>query len=80
MGIKLTNLNRYISVITDIDEKWFVIFENSIIQLSFGYDRLPQLEYYCVVLHLFSYFLNFSFSSHVILLNRWTHCIKSLND
>ena len=24
MGKKLTNLNRYISVITDIDEKWFL--------------------------------------------------------
>ena len=25
-GKKLTSLNRYISVITDIDEKWFVSF------------------------------------------------------
>ena len=30
MGKKLTSLNQYISVITDIDEKWFVIFEHTI--------------------------------------------------
>ena len=46
-------LNRYISVITDIDEKWFVIFKHTINWLSFGYVRLPQLEYY------FSYFFFF---------------------
>ena len=44
MGKKLTSLNRYISVITDIDEKWFVIFEHTINHLSFGYIHLPQLE------------------------------------
>ena len=30
MGKKLTSLNRYISVLTDVDEKWFVIFEHTI--------------------------------------------------
>ena len=34
-------LNRYISVITDIDEKWFVVFERSINCLAFGYVRIP---------------------------------------
>ena len=46
MGEKLTKLNQYISVITNIDEKWFVIFEHTFNHLSFGYVRLPQLEYY----------------------------------
>ena len=46
MGRKLTNLNRCISVITDIDEKWFAIFEHSINYLSFGCDRIPQLKYF----------------------------------
>ena len=46
MGKKLTNLNRYISVATDIDEKWFVVFDHTINHLSFGYGRLPQFEYY----------------------------------
>ena len=53
MGKKLTNLNRYISVITDIDKKWFVIFEHTINHLSLGYVRLPQLEHY------FSCFVSF---------------------
>ena len=39
MGKKLTNLNRYISTITDIDEKWFVVFEHTINHLSFRYVR-----------------------------------------
>ena len=46
MGKKLMNLNRFILVITDIDEKWSVIFEYTINQLFFGDVRLPQLEYY----------------------------------
>ena len=48
-----------ISVITDIDENWFVIFEHTIHHLSFGYSCLPQLEYYfaCFV----SFFLLFLF-------------------
>ena len=55
MGRKRTILNRYISVIIDIDEKWFVIFEHTINCLSFGYVHLPQLEYY------FLFFLTFFF-------------------
>ena len=46
MGKKLTNLNRYISVISDIDEKWLVVFEHTIHRLFLGCVRLPQLEYY----------------------------------
>ena len=65
-------LNRYISVITDIDETWFVIFEYTINYLSFGYVRLPQHEYYfscffCFILLFFSFFL---FFSGYLLLNR----------
>ena len=45
MGRKWTISKRSISVITDIDDKWFVIFEHTINRLSFGYVRLPQLEY-----------------------------------
>ena len=45
IGKKLTNFNRYNSVITDIDKKWFVIFEHTINHLFFGYVHLPQLEY-----------------------------------
>ena len=44
MGKKLTNLNRYISVVTNIDEKWFVVFEHTMNHLSFGYVHLPQFE------------------------------------
>ena len=58
---KTLNLNRYISVITDIDEKWFVIFELTLTHLSFGYVRLPQLK---MLFFLFSiFFLLFYFSS-----------------
>ena len=46
MGKNWAILNRYISVITDIDGKWFVIFELTINRLSFGDVRLPQLEYF----------------------------------
>ena len=45
-GQKVTSLNRYILVITDIDEKWFVVFEHTINHLSFGYVRLSQSENY----------------------------------
>ena len=45
-GQKVDGLNRYISVITGIDEKWFVVFEHTINHLSFGYVRLPQFENY----------------------------------
>ena len=41
MGKKLTNSNRYISVIADIDEKWLVIFKHIINHLSFSYGCLP---------------------------------------
>ena len=59
MGKKLMSLNRYISVITDIDAKWFVVFEHIINCLSFGYVRLPNLKTLFLVLHLF--FLLFVF-------------------
>ena len=36
--------NRYTSVSTDINEKWFVIFEHIIDHFFFGYVQLPQLE------------------------------------
>ena len=65
MGKTLTKLNQYISAITDVDEKWFVVFEHTINQPSFGYVRLPQLENYfsCFA----SFFLLF-FSFFLILL------------
>ena len=44
MGKKLTSLNRYILVLTDIDEKWFVVFEHTVNRLSCGYVRLPNLK------------------------------------
>ena len=63
MGKKLTNLDRYISVITDIDEKWLVIFLHAINHLSFGDVHLPQFEYhFCFV----SFFFFFFFSSAAI--------------
>ena len=46
MGRKWTILNRNISVISDIDEKRFVISEHTIYCLSSGYVFLPQPEYY----------------------------------
>ena len=81
-GKKLTNLNRYISVITGIDQKRFAIFEHTINHLFSGYVRLPQLEYYLFfVLHLFSYFFSFFFFFfRFLLLNGLTHCIQSLSD
>ena len=63
------NLNRYISVITDIEENWFVVFEHTINRLSFGYVCLSQLEYYFPVLHPFSsYFFFFFFFPSVTIL------------
>ena len=66
-GKKPTNLNRYISVITDIEEKWLVIFEHTINHLSFGYVRLQQLEYCfsCFASLVFSFF-SFAFPSATI--------------
>ena len=54
MGKKLTNLNQYIVVVVDIDEKWFVIFQRTINHLSFDYVRLPQSDFFSFIL-LFSY-------------------------
>ena len=42
-------VNEFESIITDIDEKWFVIFEHTINHLLFNYIRLPQLKYYFFV-------------------------------
>ena len=62
MGKNLKNLNRYILVITDIDEKWFAVFEHTMNRLSFGYVWLPQLENYfsCFVSFLSFFFFSFS--------------------
>ena len=63
---KLTNLNRCISVITDIDEKWF----SSINHLSFIMFVYSNLNIIFLVLHLFS---NFFLFCRYLLLNRQTH-------
>ena len=74
MGKKLTNLNRYISVITDIDKKWLVIFLRAIINhLSFGDVHLPQFEYH---FSCFVSFFFFFFFCRYLLLNRETHLLK----
>ena len=57
MGKKLTNLNQYITAITDTDEKWFMIFEHTINHLSFAYVRLPQPKYYFSFASFFLFFL-----------------------
>ena len=64
MGRKWTILNRYISVISAIDEKWLVVFEHTINHLSLGNVRLPQLEYY---FFCFSFFLLFFFFFLILL-------------
>ena len=58
MGKKLTNLNQYISVITGIAKKRFVIFEHTIKQRSLGYVRLPQFAYnfFCFASFFFFFF------------------------
>ena len=56
----------YISVITDIDEKWFVIFEHTINCLFVSYVRLPQLEYYFSFFSSFLLFFLFYYSSPAI--------------
>ena len=76
---KLTNLNQYILVITDIDEKCFVVFEHTINHLSFGYVRLFQLEYYFSCFGFF-FLLLFFFFCRYLLLNHLTHCIQSLSN
>ena len=60
------NLNSYISVIADIDEKWFVIFEHTMNHLSFGYVHLPQLKYYFSCFASFFLFFFYCFSSAAI--------------
>ena len=66
-------LNRYISAIIDIDEKWFVVFEYTTIQsttfllVRFVY---PNLKTIFLVLHLFSYFFSFFFFCRYPLLTR----------
>ena len=63
MDKKLTNLNRYISVITNIDKQWFAVFEHTINRLSFGCVRLPQLTTIFFGLRLsFTFFFLFSVS------------------
>ena len=57
MSRKWTILNRYISVNTNFDEKWFVIFKHTINLLSFGYVRLPQPKYYFPFFFLVFFFL-----------------------
>ena len=54
-----TNLNRYVLIITDIDKKWFLIFEHTNNHVRFGYVRLLHL-----IFLVFSYF--FSVSSAAI--------------
>ena len=77
MGKKLPSLNRYIFVITDIDEKWFVIFEHTINHLSFGYVRLSQPEYY---LSCSIFFLPFFFLPVLSALKLLNAPYSSLND
>ena len=60
----------HISVITDIDEKWFVIFEHTINCLFVGYVRLPQLEYFFFFFFFFTFFSFLLFFSGYLLLNR----------
>ena len=42
---KWSNMNQYISVSTDIDEKQFVVFEHITIHLSYSYVHLPRLTW-----------------------------------
>ena len=57
VGREWTILNLYISAVTDIDEKWFVVIEHTINCPSFGYVHLPKLEYN--FFSFFSFFLLF---------------------
>ena len=56
MGKKLTNLKQYISVIIDIDEKWFVIFEYTIDHLFLVMFSYLKLKIIFLVLHFFFVF------------------------
>ena len=69
---KLTNLNRNISVITDIEEKWFVMFEYAINHLSFGY---VLLTLYLNAVFLFSFFFHTFFLLFLTMLSTF----RSLN-
>ena len=62
-GHKLTNLNRYISVITNIDKKRFVTFERTIKRLFLLMFVYPNLNAIFLVLHFFAYFFFSSFAS-----------------
>ena len=70
MGKKLTSLNRYILVISNIDSKRFMIFEHTINHLSFGYVCLLQLEYYFSSFECFFLLLFFLLPLSTVLLNR----------
>ena len=55
-------------IVTDIDEKWTLVFEHAINHLSFGYFRLPQLKSYfsCFGIFFRTFFVCFLFSSRAI--------------
>ena len=69
MGKTLTNMNQYISTITDIDEKWFVIFEHIYISTTFLLAMFvyPNLSIISLVLHLF-FLVSFSSSAAIYFL------------
>ena len=56
---KVDNLKRYIAIISDIDEKWFVIFEHTINHFFLIMFVYPKLNAVFSVLHLFSYVFSF---------------------
>ena len=70
MGKKLTNMNRYLLVITDIDGKCFVLFEHNINHLCIGYVRLPQLTNLNAIFLVLFFLLFFLFFPCYLLLNR----------
>ena len=66
-GQKVDDFESIYLVITDFDEKWFVIFEYTINCLLFNYVRLSQLEYYFSFFFFFlTYLFLFSYSSPAI--------------
>ena len=67
-GQKVDKFERYTSVITDTDKKWFVVFERTVNDLFFSYICLPQLECYFFSFFLFPYF--FFFFCRYLILNR----------
>ena len=76
VGRKRTSLNRYISVNTDIDEKWFVILEHTINWLCFGYANFSFTPTWILFFFFFTFFLLF-FLFFIILLRLFT--FKPLN-